>query len=88
MIYDEDHIFFEAEIKHLIGFIQDSILQVGEVKILALDMVNDTTACTNENVDTSSKLVCLLVNVATSVDGEHIILAVVELECLQLFCNL
>ena len=88
LVYDEDDVFFEAEIQHLISLIQDSVFQVREVKVLALDMVNDTAASTNENIDTTSQLVGLLVDVATSVDCEHIILAVVELECLQFFCDL
>ncbi len=51
-------------------------------------MVNDTTAGTHENIDTTSQLVGLLIDVATSIDCEHIVLAVVELECLQFFCDL
>lgn len=51
---DEDDVFFEAEIQHLISLIQDGVLQVREVKVLALNMVNDTTTSTHENIDTTS----------------------------------
>ena len=51
-------------------------------------MVNDTTTGTNKNVNSTSELIGLLIDVASSVNCEDIVLALVELESVELFGNL
>ena len=51
-------------------------------------MVNDTTTGANKNVNSTSELIGLLIDVASSVNCEDIVLALVELESVELFGNL
>ncbi len=51
-------------------------------------MIDYTTARSDENIDTTSKLVSLLVNIATAIDCEDIVFTIVKFERLQLLGNL
>jgi len=47
-------------------------------------MVNDTTTGANKDVNSTSELISLLIDVAASVNCEDVVLAVVELESVEL----
>ena len=54
MIDDKDDIVLEAEVQHLISLVEDGILEVCKVEVLTLNVVDDATASSDENVHTTS----------------------------------
>ena len=51
-------------------------------------MINYAATSTHKDVDTSTELVGLLIDIATSVHSENIVFPVMVLEGLQFLCNL
>lgn len=79
---------FEALLEHLVSFVKDDGLEGRKVDVSALDVVEDTTASTDEEVDTTTQSPRLVVDVHTAVDGERIELVGVVLQLLQLVLHL
>ena len=80
--------FLEALLEHLIGFIKDNSLKGGEVNVTSLNMVENATASSDEEVDTTAQSSSLIINVHTSIDSKRIELSIVMLQLGQLVLNL
>ena len=87
-VHDLFNIFLETEVEHLIGLVEDGIPQRGEVKVASPHVVNDATTGADENVDSASQLVSLIVHTGASVDGQNVVLLLIILQCCEFFGNL
>lgn len=79
---------FEALFEHLVCFVENHSLNVGEVKVSALDMVQDTSAGTHKKVNSATQLVSLVLNGNTTIDCERFEFAWVVLQTSQFVLNL
>ena len=51
-------------------------------------MINHTATSADEDVDTASELVGLVLDVSTTIDGKHVILTIVSLQGMEFLANL
>ena len=68
-LQDAVNILFETKLKHLICFIQDYSLDVGEVNILSLNVIKDSSCGSYKNVYTRFQLSNLVIDVNSSIDS-------------------
>lgn len=78
------NVFFKTELKHLICFIENHCLHVLEVDVSTIDVVENTTSCSNENIDSVSEFSSLIVDGNTTVNSETVELICVVLESVEL----
>jgi len=73
MLPDRSHdhldVLFESEGEHLVCFVEACEFEVREVEILSFNVILDPTGSSNEDVDTSAKLMCLLVDGNASINS-------------------
>ena len=74
-------ILLEAQVEHLVGLVENSKLEPGEVEVAALHVVDDSAAGTDEDVHAPSQLLCLLLDVGAAIDSQYVVFAVVMLQC-------
>jgi hypothetical protein len=79
-VHDLLNVLFEAQVEHLISFVENSILKHSEVKVASLHMVHDSASCTDENIDSTSKLISLIVHTDASVHCQNIKFPIIEFE--------
>ena len=80
--------FLEALLEHLICLVQDDSLEGREINISALDMVKNSTASTNKEVDTTAEGSGLIFDIDATVDGERVELVGMVLQLRKLVLNL
>lgn len=88
LTYDLLDVFFEAHVEHLIGLVEHREVQVGEIKVLSLHMVQDATGGADEDIDTPSKLIGLIIDGDSSIDSKNIVFSVAMFERVQLLTDL
>lgn len=71
-LQDLVYIFLKAELEHLISFIEHHGLDVGEVDVSPLNVVEDTTRSSDEEVDTTAQLACLVLHGDATVDSQSV----------------
>lgn len=81
-------ILAESKVEHLVSLVKDGILELAEVEISTVHVINHTTTGAHKDVDTTSQLIRLVFDVGSSVDGEYVVLTIVELQGLEFFGNL
>lgn len=67
-------VFLESELEHLVGFIEDDGLDAAEVNVSSLDVIQDTSSGSDEEVDSASELSGLVLDRHTTVDSESLVL--------------
>ena len=71
VLFDFTHnlldILLETKVEHLISLVEHNHLQAAEVKIFALHMIDNSTACAHKNVNASPQMIGLLVERGSSV---------------------
>lgn len=87
-LQDLVYIFFKAELEHLIGLIQNDGLDAGKVDVSALNVVEDTTCSSDEEVDTTAELASLVFHGDATVDGECVEFVLGVLQPLKFSGNL
>lgn len=55
-------ILFKAEFEHLVSFVKNNCPDLRKVNVASLNMVKDTTCCTDKDVNSSSELSCLIIH--------------------------
>lgn len=85
---DRVDVLLEAELEHLIGLIEHDTLEITEVNVAAVDVVEDTTGGTDEDVNTVTKLARLIVDADATINGQNFELVVVMLDLLELATDL
>lgn len=92
MVFDSRHdlfnIFFETEVEHLVGLIEDCGFKVGKVEISSLDVVLYTTCGAYKEINPAPQSIRLVVDGDSTVYSEHRIFAFIVLQSSNLFCNL
>ena len=78
----------EALLQHLICFIENDCLNAAEVNVSSLDVIENSTARSHEEVDSASEGSGLVVDGNTSVDGQGLELIRVVLQSCQLILDL
>lgn len=71
-LQDLVYIFLKAELEHLVSLIQNNSLDMGEVDVSPLNVVKNATCSSDEEVDTTAQLACLVLHGDTTVDGEGV----------------
>jgi hypothetical protein len=77
------HILFEAELKHLVCFIENDRLDLRKVNVSSLNMVKYSSSSADEDVHTPLECVDLVLDVHTSIDGQSVELLIVVLQVLE-----
>lgn len=88
IVHNLFYILLEAKLEHLVSLVQDDSSHVREVEVLSLNMVENSTSGANEDVNTPSELISLLVNRNTTVHSEDIVLLLIVLKCVELLRDL
>ena len=68
-------VFFETQFKHLIRLIKNDSLNIAEVYVSTFYVIDDTTSCANEELDTFVKFSNLLIDGNTSIYSNARVLA-------------
>ena len=79
-LQDLVYVFLESELEHLVSFIQNDGLDMGEVNVSPLNMVENSSCRADKEIDTAAKLACLILDGDTTVNGEcrELILGVLQ----------
>ena len=85
---DRVDVLLEAELEHLISLVENDTLELAEVDVAAVDVVEDTTSRTNEDVNTVTKLARLIVDADATIHSQDFELVVVVLDLLELSTDL
>lgn len=81
-------VLLEAKVEHLISLVKNGKSKTSEVKVSTLHVINDSTAGSDEDVDTTSKLVGLLIDVSATIDCQDIEFTLVVPEGVKFFGDL
>lgn len=81
-------VLFEAEFEHLISFVKHQSLDTTEVDVSSVDVIENSTSRSNEEINSVPELSGLILNVDSSVDSHNSELAVEMFEFFDLFGNL
>ena len=82
------NIFFESKLQHHVCFVEDQRFEARKVDISPFDVVEDSSCCSNKNVNSLSELANLIFNVDTSIDCDNSELAIVVLQLAHLVSDL
>lgn len=82
------NVFLEAELKHLIGLIEDHSLDSGEINVSTVQVIKNATSGSNEDFATTLQLMGLLLNADTAVNGRTSVLQRVMLNLSEDFRHL
>jgi hypothetical protein len=73
------NILLKAKLQHLIGFIEHHSLQGRKVDVATVDVVQNSSGCADEKVDTSLQIVGLGTNIDTTINCQYLVLILVVL---------
>jgi len=82
------YIFFEPKIKHDVGFVKYCKSKTTKIKIFAFHVVLNPASSSYKNVNTTSELVSLGINVNATINGEDVVLLRIVLKHFKFFGNL
>jgi len=77
-------VFFEAELEHLVGFVEDDGLDFGEANVASVDVVEHTTRRSHEEVHSTLQLPSLVLDGDTTVNSKHTVLVLIVLQLAKL----
>lgn len=66
------NILFEAHVEHGVGLIKNNALELIKFDVSPFDMVQDSAGGANENINSLSQLISLVVDVGTTIDCDDI----------------
>ena len=73
-------VFLETHFEHLVSFIENQTLQTAKVDVSSLNVVKHSPSCSNENINTISQILDLLLDINSSVDSDDFEFVVVVFE--------
>lgn len=79
---------FEALLQHLVGFIEHDCLNAAEVDVASLDVIENSSARSHEEIDSTSEGSGLVVDGNTSVDSQRLEFLRVVLQSCKLVLHL
>ena len=71
---------FKSLLKHLVSLVKNHRLDVGEIDVSSLNVIQDSTTSSNEEVNSSSKSSCLVIDVDSSIYCQTLELILVVLQ--------
>jgi len=81
-------VLLEAKVEHLISFVENSKLKARKVKVSAFHVIHDSATGSDEDVDTTSELVGLLIEASATIDSQNVVFTLVVPEGAEFFGNL
>ena len=88
VVKDGVDVLLEAELEHLVCFVEYDRLEVVEVNVATLDVVEDAARRANEDVDTVAKLSRLVIDADATINSEYFELVFVVFDFFELSAHL